>query len=150
MTIIMRDMERDTSSELCSGYSTSCVISRTVGIEMHSTASSSKPKLNVCALWEYFCSGYLMPPTRKAQPSTSSRFDRIEPSRLTCTMRSMPPKSATSDTISSVTLPKVAFRRPPTVSDVCIASCSVTKLTRSAMGAIASTERTKTVTSSPP
>ena len=40
-------------------------------------------------------------------------LERMEPRRETCTMRSMPTLSASSETISPVTLPKVALSSPP-------------------------------------
>ena len=42
-------------------------------------------------------------------------LDRIEPSSETCTMRSRPALIANIDTISSVTLPKVALSSPPSL-----------------------------------
>ena len=42
-------------------------------------------------------------------------MDRIEPSSETCTMRSRPALIANIDTISSVTLPKVALSSPPSL-----------------------------------
>ena len=52
--------------------------------------------------------------------------------------------------MSSVTLPKEAFSSPPTVSEVCMASCSVTKERRSAKGAIVSSENVKISVSDQP
>ena len=52
--------------------------------------------------------------------------------------------------ISSVALPKVKLSNPPIVSFVCMASCSVTKLMRSANGARESKLKTKVTSSGPP
>jgi len=60
-------------------------------------------------------------------------------------MRSRPRFRAISETTSSVTLPNVALSSPPSVSLVCIASCSVTNERRSANGAIATSEQPKVI-----
>eukprot|EP00967_Tisochrysis_lutea_P007793 scaffold9305_cov29-Tisochrysis_lutea.AAC.2 len=69
---------------------------------------------------------YFNPPRKNAVPSTRSRLDITEPSSESCTMRRSPERIAKSETIISVALPKVALRSPPTVAEVCKASCSVT------------------------
>ncbi len=53
-----------------------------------------------------------------------------------------PARSAASAMTSSVRLPSVAFRRPPTLSPVFAATDSVARLSRPASGTMASTEST--------
>lgn len=67
-------------------------------------------------------------------PSTSSRFDRIDPSRDVATTSYNPFCRAAIDKIISTTLPKVAFNRPPTVSPNRTARSSVTSPSSSARG----------------
>merc|ERR1712078_842208 len=92
------------------------------------------PLLVIAAVALNFCSGYLVPPTKNAQPKTSNKFDRIEPNIDTCTTRTSPRFRAKIQTITSVTFPKVALRRPPKVSFVYFARSSVTNDIRSANG----------------
>ena len=61
--------------------------------------------------------------------------------------RVSPSDKAAITTISSVAFPNVAFKSPPTVSFVWMASCSVTKPSRSAKGAKASSDKTKVTVS---
>mmetsp|Transcript_39120 Transcript_39120/g.103059 ORF Transcript_39120/g.103059 Transcript_39120/m.103059 type:complete len:270 (-) Transcript_39120:456-1265(-) len=114
---IMTETARETSRPEV-WLSASLVTSSTIGMAMHITARRSSPKLAVCAVLLNFCSGCLRPPTRNAVPRTRRMLERIEPSRLTCTMRSKPAFKAKSETMSSVTLPNVAFSSPPSVSEV--------------------------------
>jgi hypothetical protein len=55
------------------------------------------------------------PPQKREVPSTSSRLERTEPRREHLTTSILPSMSAKSAMMSSVALPHVAFRRPPTV-----------------------------------
>lgn len=83
---------------------------------------------------------YRSPPTKKDVPRTSNMLDSTEPSSDSCVTRSMPARIAIKLTMTSVALPNVAFSRPPTVSLVYSASCSVMNPRRSASGHIASSE----------
>ena len=66
-----------------------------------------------------------IPPTKSAQPKTSNRFDKTEPSKETRTSCILSFVNAIHATIISVTLPNVAFNKPPNVSFVCAATPSV-------------------------
>ena len=72
------------------------------------------------------CSGHFTPPAKNAHPNTRSMFEKIEPTRDNCTTRNRLSLSAKTETIISVALPNVAFKRPPIVCDVCFAISSVT------------------------
>lgn len=54
-------------------------------------------------------------PTPTDSPSTSSRLESIEPSRLLATTSYSPARSAARLSMTSTTLPNVALSRPPTV-----------------------------------
>mmetsp|Transcript_54727 Transcript_54727/g.123190 ORF Transcript_54727/g.123190 Transcript_54727/m.123190 type:complete len:201 (+) Transcript_54727:757-1359(+) len=111
-----------------------CVASRTDGSERASTDTMRRPLFVTAATLLNLCSLCLVPPTKKADPSTSSRLERTEPSIDICTTRTSPSCNAKKQITSSVTLPKEALRRPPSVSFVYFATSSVTKDTRSAKG----------------
>mmetsp|Transcript_132180 Transcript_132180/g.410792 ORF Transcript_132180/g.410792 Transcript_132180/m.410792 type:complete len:214 (+) Transcript_132180:309-950(+) len=110
------------------------VASRTEGSESASTAMMRRPLFVTAATLLNFCSGCRMPPTKKAEPRTSSRFESTEPSIETCTTRTRPSRRANMQMTTSVMLPKDAFSRPPTVPLVYLETSSVTKETRSAKG----------------
>ena len=60
------------------------------------------------------CSGYLIPPNKKQQPSTNNKFESTDPSREDWTTRiSLWTRACTPITISTA-FPKEAFIRPPT------------------------------------
>mmetsp|Transcript_66793 Transcript_66793/g.196035 ORF Transcript_66793/g.196035 Transcript_66793/m.196035 type:complete len:255 (+) Transcript_66793:566-1330(+) len=169
---MMAAMKRDRLSTAL-GPASSCVWSRMEGRDSASTAVTRRPLFVTAAVLLNCCSLCLMPPTRKAEPRTRSRFDSTDPSIVTCTKRryascvsswtcaatlcsspsavsllasSMAVWAALRDMmlrISSVMLPNVAFNRPPTVSFVYLATSSVTKETRSAKGMSASIARQK-------
>ena len=84
-----------------------------------------------------------IPPTNKAEPSTISKLDNTLPSKVSCTIRNSSLNNATTATINSVALPNVTFNKPPIVSFVCKASCSVIYPSLSAKGAIARRANTK-------
>jgi len=67
-------------------------------------------------------------------PSTSSRLDRIDPTREEATTVYSPFVRATMDRISSTTFPKVAFSNPPTVGPKRTARSSVISPRMSASG----------------
>mmetsp|Transcript_3549 Transcript_3549/g.10950 ORF Transcript_3549/g.10950 Transcript_3549/m.10950 type:complete len:228 (-) Transcript_3549:160-843(-) len=137
---------RDTASTAPSA-SCWCDESSIMGKSRAITANISRPMLTALPwLLKCWCL-WRIPPAKKAQPSTNKRLERIEPNSETWTMRSSPALSAKKETISSVTLPNVAFKRPPRASEVCSASCSVTKLSRSAKGAMANRDVKKTTPS---
>ena len=139
---MQQEVRRETRSPESSS-SSSCVKSRTIGYIIPIVAKRRRPNEAVCAVRLNCCCGWRKPPTRKAVPRTRSRLESTEPRRETWTMRSRPAFIAKRETMSSVTLPKVALRSPPSVSDVCSASCSVTNERRSANGAIARSEKIK-------
>ena len=62
--------------------------------------------LNVCVL-------YFRPPASMDMPRTSRMLPMTEPASDALTTSNMPAFMATKAMISSVALPKVAFRRPP-------------------------------------
>ena len=66
--------------------------------------------LNSCSFWR------TSPPQKNAHPSTSNKFDKIEPNNDSWTIRINPLFKAKIDIISSVAFPKVAFNRPPTAN----------------------------------
>ena len=70
-------------------------------------------------------------------------FDSTEPSSESWVTRSRPACMAHRLTMTSVALPNVALSRPPTVSDVYSASCSVMKPRRSASGHMPSRDSMK-------
>jgi hypothetical protein len=59
------------------------------------------------------------PPQKRDVPSTSSRLERTEPRREHLTTSIWPSMSAKSAMMSSVALPHVALRRPPTAHAPC-------------------------------
>jgi hypothetical protein len=83
------------------------------------------------------CNECRSPPQNSEVPSTSSKFERMLPSNDNCTSLNKPLFKAVIATMSSVAFPNVALRRPPTVSFVCMANCSVTNPNLSASGASA-------------
>mmetsp|Transcript_41233 Transcript_41233/g.95504 ORF Transcript_41233/g.95504 Transcript_41233/m.95504 type:complete len:237 (+) Transcript_41233:815-1525(+) len=121
---------------------------RLVGKSTDMDASISSDEFIAAACLLNVCVSCLSPPKKRAIPKTSSRFESTEPNRLTLTMWYIPARSANTETISSVTLPNVALSKPPSVSLVYIASCSVTNDRRSAKGAI-ETSAKKNVSPSP-
>mmetsp|Transcript_25567 Transcript_25567/g.58113 ORF Transcript_25567/g.58113 Transcript_25567/m.58113 type:complete len:217 (-) Transcript_25567:92-742(-) len=90
----------------------------------------------------------LMPPRAKHIPITSSKLLRMLPSRLPCTTSTRPSLNANTDRIISTAFPKVAFRRPPSVSPTAPASSSVAPPSIPARGRMATKFRPK-MTSSP-
>mmetsp|Transcript_10239 Transcript_10239/g.26229 ORF Transcript_10239/g.26229 Transcript_10239/m.26229 type:complete len:204 (+) Transcript_10239:1687-2298(+) len=106
----------------------------TVGRIRAIAPSISSAELTCPTICLNFCFLYRRPPTKKVAPKTSSRFESTDPSNDSCTTRINPSLSASQHTMSSVTLPKVAFNRPEITPFVCKASCSVTKDSRSAIG----------------
>jgi hypothetical protein len=56
----------------------------------------------------------MIPPAKKAHPTTNSILDNMEPSSDCCTIRIIPFFKAYIAIIISVAFPNVAFRRPPT------------------------------------
>lgn len=80
---------------------------------------------------------FQMPPSKKHMPSTSSRFDRMDPNMDDCTTSIWPWRSATMLTISSTALPKVALSRPPMESPRRTEISSVAKDNTAASGMMA-------------
>lgn len=58
------------------------------------------------------------PPKKREVPRTSSKLDKMEPSREHFTTVILPSLRANSAMITSVTLPNVAFNSPPTAVQV--------------------------------
>jgi hypothetical protein len=97
----------------------------------------------------YCCSSCFRPPRRNDRPSTSRRFPRIEPVSDAFTISVWSSRIRKIAMMSSVTLPKVAFTRPPILGPVWSASCSVERPISPASGRIASAEVTNTRSSLP-
>lgn len=57
-----------------------------------------------------------MPPQKREVPRTRSKLESTEPSSEHLTTSILPSMSANSAMISSVALPHVAFRSPPTAN----------------------------------
>lgn len=60
----------------------------------------------------------MIPPVKKAHPSTKSIFDKMEPNNDCWTTLIIPFFNAYIDIIISVALPNVALRRPPTADAI--------------------------------
>lgn len=86
------------------------------------------------------CSLNFSPPKKNEHPSTSNILDSTLPRSDSCVTRSRPARIAQILTMTSVALPNVALSRPPTVSLVYSANCSVMKPNRSASGHMANSE----------
>mmetsp|Transcript_108346 Transcript_108346/g.258537 ORF Transcript_108346/g.258537 Transcript_108346/m.258537 type:complete len:210 (+) Transcript_108346:1321-1950(+) len=119
------------------------VSSKIEGKDKASTAKINSPVLVTAADLLKCCSLCLQPPTRKAEPKTSSRLESTEPSMESWTTRKSPACIAQMQTMTSVMLPKVAFSKPPRVWLVYLATSSVTKEMRSAKGTRATREERK-------
>ena len=90
------------------------------------------------------------PPANIAKPRTKSRLPMIEPVIEAFTTSISPALSAKMPMMSSVALPKVALRSPPTTGVVRVANSSVDWPMSLASGTMASAERKKTVTGETP
>ncbi len=88
-----------------------------------------------CALKS--CSRCRSPPNKNEKPSTSSRFPRIEPVSDAFTTSISSSRIRKIAMTSSVTLPNVAFSRPPIRGPACSASSSVARPIVPASGTIA-------------
>lgn len=95
------------------------------------------------ALVEKFWTLNLRPPMKKEVPVTRSRLERTLPTSVMETMVKRPFRSAWMDRMISTTLPKVALRRPPTMSPKRDARSSVTSPSRRARGMMARKFRMK-------
>src|SRR5438034_1183415 len=96
----------------------------------------------VCDLWRN-------PPASMLTPSTRRTFPMIEPVREALTTSVRPLDRAKIAMISSVALPKVALRRPPTPGPACLPSSSVARPRNQASGTIARPATAKTMTPGP-
>jgi hypothetical protein len=85
----------------------------------------------------YSCTRCFNPPSRKDAPSMKSVLATIAPAMDAFTRMYCPARRAVSAITSSVRLPSVAFRRPPTASPVFAATDSVAWLSRAASGTMA-------------
>mmetsp|Transcript_53971 Transcript_53971/g.106524 ORF Transcript_53971/g.106524 Transcript_53971/m.106524 type:complete len:201 (+) Transcript_53971:650-1252(+) len=77
------------------------------------------------------------PEAMNAMPKTRSKFERIEPINDCCTTLTKPALIALIVTIISTALPKVAFKRPPSICPVCAAKDSVAAPNTAAKGTMA-------------
>mmetsp|Transcript_1578 Transcript_1578/g.4600 ORF Transcript_1578/g.4600 Transcript_1578/m.4600 type:complete len:257 (+) Transcript_1578:1166-1936(+) len=118
---------------------------RHAGMLMPRMLMSRRVVLADAAVALNFCIGLVMPPATHEQPSTRRVLDMIEPRSDTCTTESRPLARAKRLTMSSVAFPNVAFRRPPTVSLVCRATCSVASPRSFARGRMARQLKPKTL-----
>jgi len=91
------------------------------------------------------CLPFLRPPKSMANPSTRSRFPRMEPVREAKTSWIWPARMAERVMISSAALPKVALRSPPRRGPVFSAKTSVASPSSLARGMMARAEAAKTV-----
>ena len=131
---IMKEVKRDSASPERLPLSPVWLAVKMAGRQVDKTASMRSVMLTPTPVTLNSCSLYRVPPARKAQPSTSSMLDNTEPRSDSCTTRSSPARSPATETMTSVAFPNDAFRSPPTVGFVYIASCSVMKPRRSASG----------------
>ena len=87
--------------------------------------ASSSTKLAIAPVCLFSLSrGLLKPRATKQTPGMSRHDATTEPSRLTCTKRSMPRRSATSERVSATTFERVVAMRLPTTGPATCASCS--------------------------
>src|SRR5438876_391547 len=96
----------------------------------------------VCDLWRN-------PPASMLTPRTRRTFPMIEPVREALTTSVRPLDRAKIAMISSVALPKVALRRPPTPGPACLPSSSVASPRNQASGTIAIPAAANTIAAGP-
>ncbi len=96
------------------------------------------------------CTPWRIPPTKKANPSTSRLLPRIEPTSAACTTASSPARSAKMATNSSGRLPMADCSTPVAPGPSRSPNCSVAVLTSAASSANAMPAITRVSTAPPP
>jgi len=80
---------------------------------------------------------FLKPPINMLSPNTNNTFPIIEPAIDALTISNKPALKAKNDKISSVTLPNVALKNPPSLAPVYFDNSSVAAPSNAAKGTIA-------------